>query len=151
MLLERRERLKALGFVWDVLEANWENGFRYLESYKDREGHCRVPRQHTESGFNLGNWVVEQRLQRNKMPLERRDRLDRLDFVWDPRETAWENGFEHLTRYSRREGHCRVPKTFKENGFDLGSWVSVQRANNGNISAERKSRLDGLGFVWKTR
>jgi hypothetical protein len=151
LLLERRERLEALGFVWDVLEANWESGFRYLKSYKDREGHCRVPRQHTESGFNLGNWVVEQRLQRNKMPLERRERLDRLDFVWDPREAAWENGFEHLTRYNRREGHCRVPKTFKENGFELGSWVSVQRANNGNISAERKSRLDGLGFVWKRR
>jgi hypothetical protein len=151
LLLERRERLESLGLVWTVLAANWENGFRYLKSYKDREGHCRVPRQHTESGFKLGNWVVEQRLQRSRMPLERRKRLDRVDFVWNPREMAWEHGFEHLTHFSRREGHCRVPKTFKENGFDLGSWVSVQRANKRNISAERKSRLEGLGFVWKTR
>jgi hypothetical protein len=149
--LERRERLESLGFVWTVLEANWEKGFFYLKSFRDREGHCRVPRKHTESGFNLGNWVVEQRLQRNKMSLERRERLDSVDFVWDPLEKAWENGFEHLIRYMRREGHCRVPKTFKENGFELGSWVSVQRANKRNISAERKSRLDGLGFLWKAR
>jgi hypothetical protein len=151
LLIGRRERLESLGFVWTALEANWEKGFFYLKSFRGREGHCRVPRKHTVSGFNLGNWVVEQRLQRNKMSLERRERLDSVDFEWDPLEKAWENGFEHLTHYMRREGHCRVPKTFKENGFELGSWVSVQRANRRNISAGRKSRLDRLGFVWKAR
>jgi Helicase associated domain len=150
--LERRRRLDGLGFVWDTLEANWEEGFNYLKAYKESANHCNVPKSHKENGFPLGLWVSEQRVNKDKMPSERRQRLDGIGFVWNAREAAWENGFSHLKIYKDRVGHCRVPKTHKEeNGFELGSWVSVQRANRDKMSSERQQRLDELGFVWNRK
>ena len=59
---DRIARLEALpGWVWDVVGAAWEQALGLLQSYVGREGHARVPNQHTEDGFRLGSWVSEQR------------------------------------------------------------------------------------------
>jgi predicted helicase len=42
MAVERRQRLDAIGFVWDPQTASWEEGFAALKNFKAREGHCRV-------------------------------------------------------------------------------------------------------------
>jgi len=86
MLPERRQRLDALGFVWDALSEAWERGFAALQTYKDREGDCLVSqRLLTPDGFNLGYWVGKQRCAKDTMLPERRQRLDALGFVWDAR------------------------------------------------------------------
>ncbi len=41
---ERRQRLDALGFVWDMLTVQWEEGFRCLERYCKENGDALVPR-----------------------------------------------------------------------------------------------------------
>jgi hypothetical protein len=144
----RRQRLDELGFVWDPFETDWEEGFRYLTTYKQREGHCRVPISHKENGFDLGRWVSRQRGSKNTLPESRGQRLDELGFVWDPFEADWEEGFRYLTTYKQREGHCRVPSSHIENGFRLGGWLTRQRQSKkaGKLSAERIYRLEALGF-----
>ncbi len=151
MSLERRQRLDALGFVWDVLTASWEEGFRFLELFHHREGHCRVPTSHREQGFRLGQWVDKQRQKKDTMPSERRQRLDALNFVWNKFATSWEEGFRYLQLFHQREGHCRVPTSYREQGFRLGQWVGVQRATQDKLLPERRQRLDALGFVWDSR
>jgi hypothetical protein len=84
--------LDELGFVWDVLETDWEEGFNYLKAYNRTANHCNVPKMHKEKGFPLGIWVSEQRVNKDKMSSERRQRLDEIGFVWDAREAAWERG-----------------------------------------------------------
>jgi hypothetical protein len=145
----RRQQLDELGFVWDAFEADWEEGFRYLTMYKEREGDCRVARSHEENGFCLGDWVSRQR--HRTVSEARRLRLDELGFVWDPSEADWEEGFRYLTVYKEREGHCRIPQSHKENSFPLGRWVANQRQSKARASQERIQRLDQLGFVWKVR
>jgi superfamily II DNA or RNA helicase len=145
---ERRQRLDEIGFVWNPLKVNWEEGFNYLTLYKKREGNCRVPNNHIENGFRLGQWVGVQRQNKDKMISERRQRLDELGFIWDRREAEWEEGFNHLKMYSDRVGHCRVPQRHKENGFRLGQWVTVQRVRKDKMSANRRQRLEELGFIW---
>src|SRR5262249_58050364 len=132
------------------LQANWEEGLCHLITYKKREGHCRVPRNHKENGFGLGQSVVTQRHSQTLSEARRRQ-LDELGFVWDPRETDWAEGFRHLTIYKDREGHCRVPVNYMENGFRLGQWVQVQRRNADALSAPHRQQLDELGFVWNAR
>ena len=128
---ERRGRLDELGFVWDPLEADWAEGFRYLKMYKEREGHCRVPTATRKMAFaSVSGWVVKRRQNKQTLSEARRQQLDELGFVWDPLETDWAEGLRYLTIYKEREGHCRVPDTHKENGFRLGQWVSAQRTYN---------------------
>jgi hypothetical protein len=50
----RKQRLDDIGFEWDPHETDWAEGLRYLTIYKEREGHCRVPRNHMENGLRLG-------------------------------------------------------------------------------------------------
>jgi len=145
----RKRRLDAIGFEWDPFETDWAEGFHYLTIYKAREGHCRVPRNHMENGFRLGQWVSRQR-HGQTLPEARRQQLDELGFVWDPHEADWDEGFRYLTIYKEREGHCRVPRTHKENGFPLGQWVSNRRQRTQILSEARRQQLDELGFVWDT-
>ena len=63
-MVARRQRLDAIGFIWDPLEADWEEGFSSLKMYKDREGHCRVPHKHIENGYRLGGLVDNQQTMR---------------------------------------------------------------------------------------
>jgi hypothetical protein len=38
MPVKNRQRLEVIGFIWDPLEVDWEEGFSYLKAYKEREG-----------------------------------------------------------------------------------------------------------------
>lgn len=82
---KRRQRLDDLGFVWNKLDNAWEIGLSHLRRYRDRVGHCRVPKNHQEGGYALGQWVVNQRMRANALSGERRQRLDELGFVWSSR------------------------------------------------------------------
>ena len=144
----RRQQLDELGFDWDPHETDWAEGLRYLTIYKEREGHCRVPQRHVENGFNLGQWVSNKRQKKQTLSEARRQQLDELGFDWDPDQTDWAEGLRHLTIYKEREGHCRVPATHKENGFNLGQWVRVQRRSADTLPAPWRQQLDELGFDW---
>jgi hypothetical protein len=113
-----------------------------LKAYKERGGHCRVPRTQKEAEFPLGQWALLQRVNKG-LSEERRRRLDELGFAWDLRAAAWEEGFSYLKAYKAREGHCRVSRGQKENNFPLGSWVTNQRDNK-NLPEEYRRRLDVL-------
>jgi hypothetical protein len=147
---ERKRRLDALGFIWDLLEADWEEGFAHLKTYRERVGNCRVPQKHRENGFRLGVWVGVQRRERDSMPEQRREKLDRLGFVWNILSERWEEGFYQLKKYKERTGHCRVPVNYKQDGYPLGRWARVQRRDKDSMSDERRRRLNDLGFVWRT-
>jgi hypothetical protein len=94
--VERRRRLDAIKFVWALHSNTWETGSVALKEFKAREGHCLVPNEHKEGKFNLGRWVTRQRIKKDTLSVERRQRLKSLGFVWDPLELAWEKGFASL-------------------------------------------------------
>jgi predicted helicase len=148
---ERLERLNALGFAWNILTEQWEEGFSKLLQFKERKGNCRVPKGHKEGDFNLVGWVGRQRANKETLTPERLERLNALGFVWDVLAERWEEGFSKLQQFKEREGHCRVPKGHKEGDFNLGTWVGTQRANKDTLTPERLERLNALGFVWKGR
>jgi Helicase associated domain len=136
--------------IADRIGSNWDESFGLLLRFRAREGHCRVRDSHIEETANLGRWVGHQRTNSDNLSRERRQRLDAIVFVWDPLEEAWEEGFAALTTFKAREGHCHVPKPYIEGTFKLGQWIGVQRQRRDTMPAERKHRLDAIGFVWDT-
>ncbi len=79
------------------------------------------------------------------------ERLEAVGFVWDPLADAWEDGFKQLEIFIERTGHGRVPDKFVQNGYRLGQWVGVQRINKDQMSADRRQKLNAIGFVWSAK
>ncbi|MDC0489108.1 Helicase associated domain protein [Amylibacter sp.] len=153
---DKIEKLNSIGFLWDPVEVAWYEGFNHLQIFKEREGHCKVPRYHIENNLKLGVWVKTQRTQRfyrDSIDPDRKNKLDALGFIWDPLTEQWEESYSKLLQFKEREGHCKVLQEHKEGDFKLGVWVSIQRLNKkrNTLSQERKKRLDAIGFVWDAR
>jgi Helicase associated domain len=99
----------------------------------------------------LGSWVAWQRAKKDTLSLDQVQRLNLLDFSWDPRSEFWEPQFTALHKFRQREGHCRVPGDHQEDGLKLGDWVSNLRQKKDKLPADQVERLNQLGFVWDAR
>ena len=81
MPTERKARLDALGFNWDLFASKWEKGFKHLEAFVKEHGHCRVPYRHlTSGGYRLGKWVSNLRQRPDRVSSERKASLNKLGF-----------------------------------------------------------------------
>ncbi|MDB4411573.1 Helicase associated domain protein [bacterium] len=145
---DKKTKLDALGFIWDVEEASWEEKFQELVDYKEQHGNCMVHRGWGDG--KLATWVLAQRRKKKSGALdpERIKRLDALNFVWDPYGEKWETRFLELIAYRKEYGDCLVPSNWKNK--KLKSWVNNQRhaKKRGTLDPERIKRLDELGFAW---
>ena len=140
------------GWIWDPHVEKWEIGFRYLIEFTQREGHCRIPKAYrTSDGYPLGAWAMIQRKTRDVLSMERKNRLESASgWMWDVLAANWSQGHAHLQEFARKEGHCRVPHTYRTlDDFRLGTWVSTQRATRSELSSEKSGLLESVaGWTW---
>jgi hypothetical protein len=130
-----------------------EETFLELEDFKEKHGHCNVPRKCPENP-ELAAWVQNQRTRQrsNTISSAERTRLEEIGFVCSLTEDYWEKMFSALVDYKSVHGDCRVPQKYPEKP-ELGRWVSVQRRDYkaNTISDDRKKRLEEIGFVWNAQ
>jgi hypothetical protein len=162
----KHQRLDAIGFDWESQDQKneriWNDKYQRLAFYKAKHGHCRVPKGYKDD-IELGNWVSMQRIlwKKQRLSQERVDKLQALQFTWvlvtvknnhgpsNKLEEKWLEKYDKLVEYQQANGHCVVPKAYKQDG--LGYWVGNQRAacGKGDLSEARKELLDKVGFVWR--
>ena len=141
--------------MWDVLADQWEKMFALLNDFKKREGHCNVPQSHKEDGENLGTWLNNQRsaAKAGVLDTNRKKQLEEVGVVWDVLADQWEKMFALLNEFKKREGHCNVPQSHKEDGENLGKWLNRQRTamKAGKLDRIREKRLEEVGVVFALR
>ncbi len=127
-----RHRLDSVCFPWQAYSDSWRRHYGALAEYVAEHGTALVPQRYTtNSGLNLGKWCVYQRAAQRKGTLstERRDLLDRLDFIWEPHQYQWKQCLIALMTYVTDYGDARVPQTYQTAaGLLLGRWVHRLRA-----------------------
>ena len=81
---ERTAALDAIGMVWDLDEARWEDRFVAAAAFARREGHLKPSTAHREGDINLYAWLAHQRKLRRRGALakERIDRLTNIGMTW---------------------------------------------------------------------
>ena len=135
----------------------FKRGLDHLDAFRAATGHARVPRQFvSDDGYPLGRWVRNLRAayRSGKLEPERVAALDERGMVWDPFDTAFQAGLDHLDAFRAATGHARVPTQFlSDDGYPLGKWVSNIRAayRSGKLEPERVATLDERGMVWNAR
>jgi hypothetical protein len=148
----------------EFVDKLWKNQYEKLVEFKQKHGHCLVPRRYQED-VSLGMWAHRQRKlhAQNKMrQLDRKELLEELGFAWKAPKNAietatanahdknWQTQYEKLVEFKRKNGNCLVPKAYKADA-SLGDWVQTQRRYHikGIIRVHRKALLEELGFAWK--
>ena len=154
----------------------WDPLMKDLNLFKERNGHCRVPRRYSDNP-KLGRWVVNVRshfqlLQKGKksslLTEERLQQLREIDFDFAPQQKKvrssnyyvdlWAHHLEELSHFKQKNGHCQVPqrsKVYKQ----LGSWVEyvrhqyrkLQNGQPSRMTPERIEQLNQLGFNFHPR
>ncbi len=149
--IDRSNRLANLpGWSWNPIDDAWESWFELLNNYVAVQKTALVPNKTVDGGRLLGDWVSKQRtaFRKGKLQDDRRRRLEALpDWYWDRAEQrSWNEAYDHLLEFARREGHARVPLTHEESGYLLGPWVEEQRVLHarGELIGRRSQKLEGL-------
>lgn len=149
-------------------ETLWQRRFQSLLLFKNREGHCEVPRRYSDDP-SLVEWIKTQRKQyrlakegkQSSMTAERTDALEAIGFTWRPQKqtsASWRMHFEELNRFKLQKGHCEVPRNYSQNPT-LGNWVKEQRkqymflkkGKPSYMTTVKKEALDYIGFTWQIK
>jgi superfamily II DNA or RNA helicase len=150
---ERCEELERLnGWVWNVNDFQWEKGLSHLRSYIEKHGSSLVPTKYidADTGYKLGNWVSSKRAKKNELTLEQMNLLESLpDWCWNTADSKWEESFIRFLDHVKNSGSGRIPTRYiTPDGFKLWEWVTTQRRNKENLSAEKIKKLESISD-WK--
>ncbi len=147
---ERIERLEKIGMLWHPRLSRWDKNYNELAMFKDQHGHFNILKIHPEK-TNLDHWMKTQRTfyNKDKLSKERVQKLEAINFVWDPLNTEWEALYTALCDFQKQSGHCKVPARYPLNK-KLATWVSLLRMafHEGKLPQEKITRLQMIGFDW---
>lgn len=156
---ERIELLEKLPITWNVFEDEWNKHYAYLKKYYEAYGNSDVPRNYvTPDGFNLGNWISDQRIAyKNRVLSKRRKKLlKEVDFKLSPSKDKWDDFYYMLEDYFNNHGDTDVPYDYVIGEHNLGRWVVTQRqaynaTSTATITKDHIMLLNDLGFDWSRR
>ena len=152
------DELDAIGMVWNLAQATWDEGLAAATVFHTRHGHLTVPVDYRGTDlrgepYDLARFLHKQRSYHRKGTLapERVDALEALGIDWNPSQTRWEANLKALRAYHREHGHIILPSNHMFQGVDIGDLLSRLRHKHasGALAPERVAELEAMGIIWK--
>lgn len=145
-------RMDGLGMLWNgKFQNDWDRVYQEATRYYKAHGNLNVPVKYkTESGLQLGAWVVRQRDFRKagRLSDERKQKLDALDMVWE--KDPWGEKYTLLQQYYETHGDLKMPADYVVEGVWLSRWLYTQLSKlNGKgkpLTETQKELLGRLGL-----
>ena len=162
---EKIRMLQWIGMVWDSAEYQWDSNYALCQKYYEQNG-CPPPTTYrAEDGSFPGKWlsrVVLHQIDSDPKYTPLRDdqieRLKQIGVVFERHsELTWNRAFEAAQEYYRAHRDLNVPGSYvTPDGLRLYAWLDYQRQSNaglskGELTPERKAKLDALHFDWSLR
>jgi superfamily II DNA/RNA helicase len=150
---DRIKILNEINFPWNMLEENWNQMYKQLEEYYNKNKHCNVTAKENQK---LYSWIAGQRLdfKNKKIDNDRLEKLQKLNFSLGEKDEKWNYMYNLLMEYKKEYGNCNVPDKYIYKDEKLGNWVGWQRKvinKEINNKDERIKKLDEIGFIWDIR
>lgn len=144
----------------------WETKFSQLKDSLGKDGKLKA------KDIALSSWLTRQKrcFNNGQLDPERKRKLEQLGVdlslsiakrnknrINEKNRKRWISGYNKLKEYRRLNGHCDVPRRYKDDP-ELGNWVFSQRKKykamqNGGIvmDEDRINMLEEIGFSWSLR
>ncbi len=166
---ERIELLEEIGFLWDPIDAKFNDRIQELKMFQEKHGHCDVAQS---MNLSLYSWMKSQRDQYEKFIKGEKSSLtkERVDLLLEvtgaqnlnldtvpkkrtkKKKTPWIDNFRLLEEYANEHGNTLVPQKHPK----LGMFVKAQRDSYRQMKMGKKTGmtqgridlLNSIGFVW---
>ncbi|KAL3937932.1 MAG: hypothetical protein SGBAC_007054 [Bacillariaceae sp.] len=165
-------QLLEIGFDWGMTTRKvrrWDLMFPRLQSYHETNKHCNVT---PTEDLELYHWVNRMRYNYQHQALNivttaRRPRLakaklatlNEMGFIWessstpDSPEERWQNHYQELCNFRKKNGHCYVPSTENKplHVFCNRQREEFRRYKLGNATSMTEARIELLSeiqFEW---
>lgn len=148
-------------------DCSWNKMYRKLLQYKAENDEILVltTKDSPTDVKKLAKWVQNQRVHykyfmngdKKHIKEHRIEALNRVGFVWNILEHAWNSNFSSLESYHAEHGNFDIPKrqSAKLNSFLTNLRKAMRRKKEGlfqkELNEERINRLNSIDFVWEMK
>lgn len=140
---EDAEQAGLLSYIWDRKCAD-------VETFRTQHGHSDVPYGYMVRGYNLGEWLSDQRklYSRGRLSPDRVQRLEALDVKWNCKEECWRRTYEEVRKYLLKYGPARLHKDSTKEERKCYYWIQdqIKRGRKGRVSPEKTALLRAIGI-----
>ncbi|MDA9645335.1 Helicase associated domain protein [Candidatus Actinomarina] len=141
------------GWIWDVLQYQFEEGLFYINNYYKENKNYDVPVEHiTKDGYNLGSWVRNIRKRKEIQSSQNLKKLKDINFTFETSfQKARIENMRALRNFYKQHGHWQIPSDYvTKSGVNLLQLERNTRTRKNKLTPEEIQYLSSDNFIWDT-
>lgn len=146
LLDDRFNKLAKIGFVFDLINYQWDDFFNELFIYMNENHSINIPINYKiTDGRNLHAWLISQRIlyKKGKLSDDQILKLKEIGFNLNNVKKTWNDWYKIYEQYIKENDI-----TTKILDKELHIWVRYQRNRVNKLSKNKIQRLNNVGFIW---
>ncbi|MET7903914.1 helicase associated domain-containing protein [Streptomyces sp. NPDC005355] len=127
------------------------HGLALAQAFAAEHGHLCIPYRHEKNGFQLGQWLSNQRATGPQLSSERSRALTDLDPWWNPPwSTLWQRIYLRARRLLDSGTNIRPEQGFPGTSENLGTWLYQQCQIYDSLHPQQRNLLAQIGITTET-